>query len=449
MEDFSKDNSKMGCLFCFIGENDMKRLKNIISLVLVFTLMLSSITVYAVNNENVSGRNNYTGISDTGGTQGGASWSKTAIIGYIVNTKTGGQLGSIKGFCNSEATFVNKADQAYFTNRFGSSDGVKFKTISEKDVPTPVLFKNGEFVGNYDTMYEWVSTPITKDGITYEHTYNYLATLWMKEVPDMMKIMQTDGISFCVEPVAVHALFKTGDKNSQLDGAREYLSTVAGWAKLKQDKKCIPWTYTDTLDADIMAHVMTLRYSQFGWSGWKYLTGDGLTGSGKVDYDDLRYKGYGIGIFNVKLNDTVSTADLTSSYPVTDPSSPYSVIKCYEDLETFDDEESPETEEYVPVNTYIYNHAPANLTIEDETGYVVTDWEIIAVPISTVSDKQPYDEIVYGKTPVEHGDSAPQTVTLDDTKPTLVIRLRSDIEPTPPEPKEVRINGTKTLTEQY
>jgi hypothetical protein len=248
--------------------------------------------------------------------------------------------------------------------------------------------------------------------------------------------MYQNGTPFyiCLEPVAWMNIYENGKNTGEV-----MANTAAGWAAYYKD--------SDYGDSKIMKMTnsglplsITLDRRMFGWDVPTKL-------SGFIKNDDIRSKGYGMNMILWNGTPTVSTADLTSSYPVTDPSSPYSVIKCYEDLETSDAEESPETEEYVPVNTYIYNHAPVNLTIEDETGYVVTDWEIIAAPISTVSDKQPYDEIVYGKTPIEHGDSAPQTVTLDDTKPTLVIRLRSDIEPTPPEPKEVRINGTKILTE--
>ena len=410
-------------------------LKRIISTAIALSLLIAPITsvsrVYAigadVNGSGQDGSNNLGGT--TGTASGGVSVNKTGVIFYCINSETGKpfERASLSGEGHGDAFCLtySKPSVAYeeVKTKIGTvelaNDGESVKSnvffgnrLGNSDYNMPKLFtyENGSFNANYSEWNDWFENrPVVADGKTYENMANYIVAYafpdaWNEVIKAGKGEIESANISLIAEPVAWHSLFKNSSGNSS-DG-KTYFLTPSGWAEVKMKDCGNKYTFTDKFDRGALAWSMILEYCQFGW-----LEGSAATEkSGLIENEDIRYKWYGINIYNIDDMVTTHTIKTPTPSPAEVKSltaTNLSVIKVYESI-------NPETQELITDGTFITTDCYSNLSINSEDTWEIISAETLSPLITSVGSIEPYDTITQGKTKKQEFDvqNLPVNVTL-------------------------------------
>lgn len=419
----------------------MRGLKKLLVMILTICMMMcSTVTVYADYNgtgsSNIGG-----GVSQGSGVSGGASWRKTGIVLYLLETDKGSVLTEKCAWLVPDGVAANNVEHDYFKTRIGEM------SLPENpmgcDMPSPITWTGSAFKQNYSALHAWLNqgTGETIDSPDPKMYLRIVNKCFRKEYDEA--VAQGKRVSLCIEGVAWHSLFYGIGENTGTP--KEYISTAAGWAKTRKDKKVSGRTFTYKMDNIALPQLMKLEYRQFGWKtpfGYTYV-------SGEVTDDQILANGYGINIVN--LQEGYSTATPTPAPAPKDENGTHTIVKVYEEQQpvegNLDAEEPTESvDEWKVVGTYIQKNAPADILIADESKYEVTDWVSIKEDIPSVTELEPYEEITAGKSTVQSGSDSGK-VLLTDSEKSLVIRLRMPTEEVAQNPIENNLTGDKVISE--
>ncbi len=402
----------------------MKRIKKLLVLILALSMLISS-SVYADYNGSEQGGTS----SGTKTVKDGPSVRKCGVLIYTVNKNTGQQLGGSARLLVSNPTGVNKT---VITSRLGNIDW-KGYTDTPSEMPSPVKLVGDDWVSNGNEVREWLTDEVS-NGVSSKPRYETIIT--KKAIMDdtQWNEWKTNKSAYVVivEPIFWSRVYDADGNNYK---GHYLMGTAYIWAKLNNNTLKLPngAPLIRRFTHNAIQNCMVLQTKWFNVFA--------PTKSGYVSWSDISDHGYGLHIIDLNSDIATTKTDEPAAMEV-DPANigTYNVIKCYENQKQLEDGQTEPV--YEPYKTFVTTNAPSNIYVESEESYTVTNWAILNTKVNSTDS---YDKILSGKTAVESGTSDSE-VALDDTKPTLVVRLRDNSDLVLPE-RTINVTGDKQLTQ--